>query len=79
MGFINGARTWEQIKDKPKTLAGYGITDAYVKSQVDTSVNTKLSYDNVGGGIRVIRDAAQYNSNSVVTGTIKITIPANNR
>jgi|GEM_PF-5039412 len=60
---------------KATTLAGYGIADAYTKSQVDTSVNTKLSYDNVGDGIRVIRDAAQYNSNSIVTGAIKITIP----
>ena len=29
--------------DKPTTLAGYGITDAYTKAQVDTSLNDKVS------------------------------------
>lgn len=27
----------------PTTLSGYGITDAYTKAQVDTSINTKVS------------------------------------
>lgn len=32
---------WSQISNTPITLAGYGITDAYTKTEVDSSLATK--------------------------------------
>lgn len=36
-----------QKANKSTTLAGYGITDAYTKTQVDTMVNSKVDNDDV--------------------------------
>ena len=36
-------RNFSDLQNKPTTIGGYGITDAYTKSQVDSSVNTKVS------------------------------------
>lgn len=40
--------TWTQIGSKPTTLSGFGITDAYTKTQVDTALGKKqntLTFD----------------------------------
>ena len=34
--------TFAEVTDKPKTLAGYGITDAYTKAETDTKLSGKL-------------------------------------
>lgn len=34
--------TFAEVTDKPKTLAGYGITDAYTKQETDTKLSGKL-------------------------------------
>ena len=33
------APAWSSISSKPTTLSGYGITDAYTKTQVDTAIS----------------------------------------
>jgi len=35
---------WSQITDKPTTLAGYGITDAYTKTEADAKYLTSSSF-----------------------------------
>ena len=34
---------WSQITGKPTTVSGYGITDAYTKSEADALLNNKVS------------------------------------
>ena len=36
-GWVNVA-AWSNIKNKPTTVAGYGITDAYTKTEVNTAI-----------------------------------------
>ena len=36
-GWVNVA-AWSNIKSKPTTVAGYGITDAYTKTEVNTAI-----------------------------------------
>ena len=36
-GWVNVA-AWSSIESKPTTVAGYGITDAYTKTEVDTAI-----------------------------------------
>ena len=36
-GWVNVA-AWSSIKSKPTTVAGYGITDAYTKTEVNTAI-----------------------------------------
>lgn len=45
--------TFASLTSKPTTLSGYGITDAYTKTQVDTSLNGKVnkSGDTMTGGL----------------------------
>lgn len=47
--------TWSNILDKPTTIAGYGITDAYTKSQINegfaTITHTHDQYLNVSGTV----------------------------
>lgn len=47
--------TWSNILNKPTTIAGYGITDAYTKNQIDagfaTSDHTHNQYLDVGGTV----------------------------
>lgn len=31
----DGASSWEELTDKPTTLEGFGITDAYTKGEID--------------------------------------------
>lgn len=38
-----GSSLWSSITGKPTTLSGYGISDAYTKAQVDTSLAAKAS------------------------------------
>ena len=45
--FLNGIKqwasiTWSVITGKPTTISGYGITDAYTKTQVNDSLATKV-------------------------------------
>ena len=37
-GWVNVA-AWSSIESKPTTVAGYGITDAYTKTEVDTAIS----------------------------------------
>ena len=38
-----GEISWGDITTKPTTISGYGITDAYTKTQVDTALNGKAA------------------------------------
>lgn len=37
--------SWDKIWNKPTTLSGYGITDAYTKHEIDTTVYSKSECD----------------------------------
>lgn len=43
---------WSQILNKPDTIAGYGITDAYTKAEVDAVDDTKLDKLTGSSGFR---------------------------
>lgn len=43
---IKKTQTWASIAGKPSTLAGYGITDAYTKAQLDPLLAAKLPVSN---------------------------------
>ena len=43
---------WSQILNKPDTIAGYGITDAYTKAEVDAIDDTKLDKLTGSSGFR---------------------------
>ena len=43
------SHTFASITDKPTTIAGYGITDSYVKTQVDTNIKTAVDNIQIGG------------------------------
>ncbi|WP_371380751.1 hypothetical protein [Sporomusa aerivorans] len=62
-----------QKANQATTLAGYGITDAYTKTESDA----KYSFlDKTISNVRVLKDVARiFSSNIPVTGTLKITIP----
>ncbi len=61
----------------PKTLADYGVLDAYTKDSVDAAVNTKLnSSDSLANGtVYKYRDVTAYHLSSTATGTAKILLP----
>lgn len=51
-GKVNAADTadavpWSGITSKPTTISGFGITDAYTQSQIDTSLGLKLDASEV--------------------------------
>lgn len=37
--------SWDKIWNKPTTLSGYGITDAYTKHEINTTVYSKSECD----------------------------------
>ena len=39
----NGVTSFSDLADIPTTISGYGITDAYTKTEVDTALNNKVS------------------------------------
>lgn len=39
MSQVRGATSWADLEDKPTTLSGYGITDVYTKTQVDSKIS----------------------------------------
>lgn len=44
-GIVDAAESvpWSGVTSKPTTVAGYGITDTYTKTEVDTALNGKVS------------------------------------
>lgn len=55
----SSAMSWENIANKPTTIEGYGITDAYNKNQIDTKVsdiNTQI--DDINANITDLQDVA---------------------
>ena len=63
---------WNQIKEKPTTLAGYGITDAYTKTQSDDRYLTKTgnaaSASKLNPGCKIWGQA--FTGESDVTGSL---------
>ena len=49
---VSGKVSWENVINKPTTLSGYGITNAYTKAQVDDAIEA----------VDISIDAAQLNS-----------------
>lgn len=47
---MTAGTTWAKLGGKPTTVAGYGLTDAYTKAQVDTAVNAKAAKATTLGG-----------------------------
>lgn len=41
--------SWSEITSKPTTISGYGITDAYTKTQIDTKLSRYLTEQNLQG------------------------------
>jgi hypothetical protein len=39
----NGVTSFNDLTDIPTTIGGYGITDAYTKTEIDTALNNKVS------------------------------------
>lgn len=39
MSQVRGVTSWDDLEDKPTTLSGYGITDVYTKTQVDSKIS----------------------------------------
>jgi hypothetical protein len=54
--------SWDKIWDKPNTLSGYGITDAYTKSDADGKYVLKAG-DTMTGGLNV--NSIQISSNEI--------------
>jgi hypothetical protein len=53
-----GNVAWAEILNIPTTVAGYGITDVYTKTQVDTAVGAKLNASAVSTFIATLLDDA---------------------
>lgn len=54
--------SWGIIQDKPTTVAGYGITDAYTKTQTDSAITSKINSLDVasaGGSGKYIQAISQ--------------------
>ena len=51
------------IKNKPTTIAGYGITDSYVKTQVDTNIKTAVDNIQIGGRNLVLNSSIRRETN----------------
>ena len=47
-----GSVSWENVEDKPTTLAGYGITNAYTKTEADGRY-VKKSGDTMSGALNI--------------------------
>lgn len=45
--------SWTNISGKPTTIAGYGITDAYTKAQIDASLSTKRNSSDGDFNVRI--------------------------
>ena len=45
----NHTHTFASITDKPTTIGGYGITDSYIKTQVDTNIKTAVDEIKISG------------------------------
>jgi hypothetical protein len=58
---------WGQITGTPTTLAGYGITDAYTKAQVDTLLAAKVTFASGTTGKITKWSAAGTIADSVIT------------
>lgn len=60
MSQVRGATSWSDLENKPTTISGFGITDAYTKSEVNTKISevsskvTELSSSKADATIQVI-------------------------
>lgn len=60
MSQVRGVTSWTDLENKPTTLSGFGITDVYTKSQVDSKISevsskvTELSSTKADATIQVI-------------------------
>lgn len=46
-GYVEPTHTFAEITNKPTTISGYGITDAYTKTNLQTSGGASVHYDNI--------------------------------
>jgi len=72
---FNGTKDITISAENVTSTATGNIAAVNVQKAIEELELEKLPYDNAVNNIRVIRDAARYNNNKVVTGAIKITIP----
>lgn len=60
MSQVRGATSWADLENKPTTISGFGITDAYTKTEVNTKISevsskvTELSSSKADATIQVI-------------------------
>lgn len=59
---------WSKIASTPTTLAGYGITDAYTKTEVNTLLNGKQATLNGTGFVVMSGTSVSYDSNYYAIG-----------
>ena len=67
---------WSQILNTPNTIGGYGITDAYTKSEVDTLDNGKVDKITTAGVVEAYtHNGSTQGSIEIEDGTTPDTIP----
>ena len=72
----DGAGSWNDLRDKPTTLSGYGITDAYIRNNTVFLGNDSITFsiDNLGlegvlHFIGMVRPNSQYQPSDGTNGT----------
>ena len=65
---------WSNITGTPTTVSGYGITDAYTKSEVDAAIQTKDALSELSGTTDDVTEGStnKYFSNTLARGAISV-------
>ncbi len=65
---------WSNITGTPTTVSGYGITDAYTKSEVDAAIQTKDALSELSGTTDDVTEGStnKYFSNALARGAISV-------
>ena len=63
---------WSNITGTPTTVSGYGITDAYTKSEVDAAIQTKDALSELSGTTDDVTEGStnKYFSNTLARGAV---------
>lgn len=73
MSQVQGVSTWDDLLGKPTTISGFGITDAYTKTEVDNKVNTiNSSISSINSSISTITSDVSTLSTSLSAVSTKL-------
>lgn len=67
-----GSTEWDDIQNKPDTISGYGITDGYTKTEIDTMLDGKESASNKVTSISDDSTDTQYPTAKAVNTALKL-------